>query len=46
MHDIKKIRNDPKEFDQKLKKRNVNPLSSSILKIDSKEEKILNLLRF
>ena len=39
MHDIKKIRNDPKEFDQQLKKRNVNPISSSILKIDAKRRK-------
>jgi seryl-tRNA synthetase len=39
MHDIKKIRDDPKEFDQQLKKRNINPLSSSILKIDAKRRK-------
>ena len=44
MHDIKKIRNDPKKFDQQLKKRNVNPLSSSILKIDAKRRKNIESL--
>ena len=39
MHDIKKIRNDPKEFDQQLKKRMINPLSSKILEIDTKRRK-------
>ena len=45
MHDIKKIRNDPKEFDQQLKKRMINPLSNKILEIDTKEEKKLKLLK-
>ena len=44
MHDLKKIRNDPKEFDQQLEKRNVTPLSSSILKIDSKRRKNIETL--
>ena len=44
MHDIKKIRNDPKEFDQQLKKRNVSPLSSNILKIDAKRRKNIETL--
>ena len=44
MHDIKKIRNYPKEFDQQLKKRNVNPISSSILKIDVKRRKNIESL--
>ena len=44
MHDIKKIRNDPIEFDQQLKKRNINPLSSNILKIDSKRRKNIETL--
>ena len=44
MHDIKKIRNDPKKFDQQLKKRNVNPHSSSILKIDAKRRKNIESL--
>ena len=39
MHDIKKIRNDPKDFDQQLKKRMINPLSSKILEIDTKRRK-------
>ena len=39
MHDIKKIRNDPKEFDQQLKKRMINPLSNKILEIDTKRRK-------
>ena len=39
MHDIKKIRNDPKEFDQQLKKRMINPLSNKILEIDIKRRK-------
>ena len=39
MHDIKKIRNDPKYFDQQLKKRMINPLSNKILEIDTKRRK-------
>ena len=39
MHDIKKIRNDPKDFDLQLKKRMINPLSSKILEIDTKRRK-------
>ncbi len=39
MHDIKKIRNDPMNFDQQLKKRLINPLSSEILEIDTKRRK-------
>ena len=44
MHDIKKIRNDPEEFDLQLKKRNVSPLSSCILKIDAKRRKNIESL--
>ena len=44
MHDIKKIRNDPEEFDQQLKRRNVDPLSRSILKIDAKRRKNIESL--
>ncbi len=44
MHDIKKIRNDPKEFDQHLKKRNINPLSGNIIKIDAKRRKNIESL--
>ena len=44
MHDIKKIRNDPKEFDKQLKKRNVNPISTNILKIDAKRRKNIESL--
>ena len=44
MHDIKKIRKDPKEFDQLLKKRNINPISSNILKIDAKRRKNIESL--
>ena len=44
MHDIKKIRKDPKEFDQLLKKRNINPISSNILKIDAKRRKNIETL--
>ena len=39
MHDIKKIRNDPKDFDLQLKKRMISPLSSKILEIDTKRRK-------
>ncbi len=44
MHDIKKIRNDPEEFDLQLKKRNVSPISSCILKIDAKRRKNIESL--
>ena len=44
MHDIKKIRNDPKEFDQQLKKRMINPLSSKILKIDKNRRKKIEII--
>ena len=44
MHDIKKIRNDPKEFDQQLIKRNLNPVSSKILEIDTKRRKSIESL--
>ena len=44
MHDIKKIRNDPEEFDLQLKKRNVSPLSGCILKIDAKRRKNIESL--
>ena len=40
MHDIKKIRNDPKDFDLQLKKRMISPLSSKILEIDTKNGKV------
>ena len=36
MHDIKEIRNNPKDFDLQLKKRMIKPLSSKILNIDAK----------
>ena len=44
MHDIKKIRNDPKDFDLQLKKRMINPLSSKILKIDTKRRKKIEII--
>jgi len=42
MLDIKKIRKDPKLFDQSLKRRGVDPHAEKILEIDSKRRKLLS----
>ena len=39
MHNIQFIRNNPIEFDNLLSKRNINPISKIILKIDSEKRK-------
>ena len=44
MHDIKKIRTDPNEFDLELNKRKIKPVSSKILAIDSKRRKKIETL--
>ena len=44
MHDIKKIRNDPNEFDQLLMRRNIKPTSIKILEIDTKKRKSIETL--
>ena len=44
MHDIKEIRNNPKDFDLQLKKRMINPLSSKILKIDKNRRKKIEII--
>ena len=44
MHDIKEIRNNPKDFDLQLKKRMINPLSSKILKIDTNRRKKIEII--
>ena len=44
MHDIKKIRNNPKGFDHQIKKRKINPISSKILEIDTNRRKKIEKL--
>ena len=44
MLDIKKIRSNPNEFDQELKKRNIKPLSNRILKLDTEKRKNIEML--
>ena len=47
MHNIKFIRDNPKIFDEKMKKRNIKSISEDILKIDKKNrESISNLQTF
>ena len=40
MHDIKLIRNNPKEFDLILKNRNFKPVSDEIIKLDLEIRKL------
>ena len=44
MLDIKKIRSNPNEFDQELKKRNIKPLSNRILELDTEKRKNIEML--
>ena len=45
MHDIKFIRDNPKNFDEKMKIRNVNISSELILKIDKKNRELISNLQ-
>ena len=45
MHDIKFIRDNPKNFDEKMKNRNVNICSELILKIDKKNRELISNLQ-
>ena len=45
MHNIKFIRDNPKIFDEKMKKRNIKTISEDILKIDKKNRELISNLQ-